>query len=470
MAGLNLGPAYGAGGMAEGLQRILENQFRERQIALMEKRAAAEEARQAELMRREAEQEAIRRDALRQQAFAGNVSALSGMRSADIPVEMAEGGTPGTLPSQPQGLARLPGVQATNRFKAMPSPGMPSLGVAGVPVRPETAEDQQDQARRAAVLKLQTTLHNVPEGGEAYLGDQLIAKNPRIQTPQYRTVGRDLVEIPAGGGPPRVAFRGRSDETAVPTLPVGIGASGPEALAKLDPATRATVQSIIDYRYPMPTGGFAMRDPQWKAIIGAAQAADPTFDVTQYGSRSQLRQAFGSGKEAQNVKALNTAVEHLSRLAKSGQELGNVSFTPANTAKNWIVERMGWETPAKFEMDRDAVAGELAAIFKATGATDPEIAMWRQRINSSMSPAQLKATTDEAIGLMGGRLAALRSQWETGMGKPADFRLLSDKSRTLLQNMGADVEQIDPSGAAAVMPTDTGPAVTKIGRFLVEVR
>jgi hypothetical protein len=206
------------------------------------------------------------------------------------------------------------------------------------------------------------------------------------------------------------------------------------ALAGLEPGMASQVKMLADYKLPVPSGT-ALKSPYWQDLLQRAALYDPTFDVTQYPSRQKLRNDFTSGAGAKNIRSLNTAVGHLDTLNEAAKALHNVSIPWANWGKNILLTAKGDPRVTKFTTAATAVENELASLFKGTGATDQEIKQWREALNASESPAQLTGAIQSAIELMHSRQNALQQQWETGMGKPADFEIVSPQSRKVLERL-----------------------------------
>ena len=232
--------------------------------------------------------------------------------------------------------------------------------------------------------------------------------------------------------------------------------TGDEILESLPKGERSLIQSILDYRVD-PARVTSLRRGERKKIMEYVTAVDPTFDMTQYNARYKTRQDFTSGKAANNIRSLNTAVGHLGTLAKAAEELQNAGSPVWNSISNFGLSQVGDPRVKKFLVAANAVESELASVFKGMGATDQEIKAWREALSSSDSPEQLKATIEQAIQLLGSRLGALSSQFEIGTGKPKDFKILNDESRRVLQGLGIDVNQLDPTpnaeGAGELKPT-----------------
>lgn len=203
------------------------------------------------------------------------------------------------------------------------------------------------------------------------------------------------------------------------------------------------IDGIVNYKLDL-SKITSLRSDERTRIAGLAAQYDPTWDMSQYPARVALRKDFTSGKSANNIRSLNTAIGHLQSLSQAGQNLGNTGLPLINTVKNKASQAVGNPQKTKFDNAVNAVAGEMSTVFKGSSGTDQEIKSWKDQMNSSQSPAQIQEGINQMIELMGSRLSAFDSQWTTGMGKPRDFKLLSPKSRQILENLGVDVETLDP--------------------------
>lgn len=228
-----------------------------------------------------------------------------------------------------------------------------------------------------------------------------------------------------------------------------------EALLRTQPeGVQQLVRGLVDYRIPLPSG-FALRSPYWQRVLALASAYDPTFDASNYQARMRLRQDFLSGKAAQNIRSLNTAIGHLHTLNQAANALNNTNWPKFNTIANWMRSNMGDPRVVRFNMAANAVESELAALFKGTGATDQEIKAWRANLSASQSPEQLKGAIDQALELLASRMQALKNQWEVGMGRPKDFHFLTPGSRKALAHLSPQILKEDT--AAGQGTTNNAP-------------
>ena len=219
-----------------------------------------------------------------------------------------------------------------------------------------------------------------------------------------------------------------------------------DAIKGLSAQDQSTVKAIAEYRFPVSN----LRNKNMMALVKKAYEYNPTFDTKEYAVKAAVRKDFTSGKTANNINSLNTAVGHLEQMFDKAQALKNTDIPAWNWIANKGLQATGDKRIAGFNQTAIAVESELASVFKGMGATDQEIKAWRDGFSSSSSPAQFKESiVDSSTKLMGSRLDALRNKYEQGMGEPANFKLLSKRSHDILKKMGADTNMIDPGESEA---------------------
>lgn len=234
-----------------------------------------------------------------------------------------------------------------------------------------------------------------------------------------------------------------------------INKTGEAALEGVPEGQKNIVKQMAEYKFPLPSS-FALRSPYWQRILNLVAAYDPTFDASQYPVRMAVRKDFTSGDSSKKILGLNTAVGHINSLVKASRGLENSNWQTGNKAANILakyfpvtdalVARQGKVTAVK--TDFNAVKGEMASIFKQSGATDQEIKSWQETVDdpTTATPPSWKAFINSSIKLMGSRLDSLQNKYEVGIGKPKNMRFLSSKSRQILTDIGVDVEKLDPVG------------------------
>lgn len=205
----------------------------------------------------------------------------------------------------------------------------------------------------------------------------------------------------------------------------------------VDPATANLIWQVVNYHID-PTKMTSLKNNERERLINLASQYDPTYNSSQFGVIQKTREDYTSGKSAQTIRSLNTAIGHLNTLAQAGQGLNNGSLPFLNSAKNAISQGTGQPQVNRFNTAANAVAGEMAQVFKNSGATDDEIKSWKSTLDPNMSPQQLQVAINQMISLMGSRLSALQSQYSANVGKPANFSFISPESQQILQGLGVD--------------------------------
>lgn len=211
-------------------------------------------------------------------------------------------------------------------------------------------------------------------------------------------------------------------------------------------------QAMAEYRFPYQSLS-RLQGPQKLRILDRISQLNPDFDANQYQARQGVMRSFASGQDAANIASANTVIGHLAEMLKAGEELHNSSFTPYNYVANKLQGVTGNPNQTRFASASTAVADELAKLFKGTGAaTDQTIKDWKATINPSMSPAQIRASAEEAMGLMQSRLDALKEKYISAMGKePPSF--ISPNAQRILQTIGIG-QQAQPQGQPQLSQQD----------------
>jgi len=207
------------------------------------------------------------------------------------------------------------------------------------------------------------------------------------------------------------------------------------------------VKALAEGRMAFPAG-FALKSPYWQTMISLVSAYDPSFDAVNYNARNKVRQDFTSGKSAENLKALNTAMAHLDSLNTAMSSLNNFGgvLTPLNAPTNYVESTLGDPRQKDVQLKTEAVSNELAKVFRSSGMSQSDIGRWQDTISPNMSPAQQKAVVQGALDLMNGRIQALGDTYSKGLGTTGDgLQLLSPKAQQTYQKLSGQA----PTTAAA---------------------
>lgn len=253
------------------------------------------------------------------------------------------------------------------------------------------------------------------------------------------------------------AAAGPSGQPANPT--------GDEVLKNLAPPIAAQVKALAEGRQQFPAG-FALKSPYWQSMISLVSQYDPSFDATNYNNRAATRKDFSSGKSAQTINALNTVAQHLDRLSDSADGLNNSSVPAYNTIANLISKASGNPQVTKFETDKKAVVDELTKAWRQSGGTESDIKSWSSVLDAASSPAQLHTAIGEMSSLLEGKLSAMETQLQQGMGKATDLKAITPEARKVLDRLQGKAAAVDSGAASAPMTrtirnTKTGETKTQ---------
>lgn len=196
-------------------------------------------------------------------------------------------------------------------------------------------------------------------------------------------------------------------------------ANGNDFLQTLPSTEAAQVKALAEGRMQFPSG-FALKSPYWQSMLSAVSQYDPSFDAVNYNARNKTYADFTSGKSAQNITALNTAMGHLGTLDDAFGALNNTPIPIANQVKNYIGVQTGdpntQAATSAVSTDANAVANEMAKVFRSSGMSQADINEWRSQINANSTPEQAKSVINSAVQLMNSRIDALGEQYNKGMG------------------------------------------------------
>jgi len=217
--------------------------------------------------------------------------------------------------------------------------------------------------------------------------------------------------------------------------------SGDEFLAKLPPNIGSQVKALADGRMAFP-GGMALKTPYWQQMLQAVSQYDPNFDAVNYNARAKTRSDFTSGKNAQNIKSLNTAIGHLGTLDSQIGATASHGLTPLNYLQNAGAELTGSAGPTQFKQTATALASELTQVFRGSGGAEADVKRYLSELNPNASLEQKKAAINNIVDLLQSRLAAIGDQYNQGMGKTEDpLTLLNPKAQNVIKGLAASPTQ-----------------------------
>lgn len=285
-----------------------------------------------------------------------------------------------------------------------------------------------------------------PGGEGARNAATIAAENQRNQFTQGQENARNRASIEAANA--RAGLN--PDGTSTFGTGANTGLSGEAFLATLPQQQQAQVKALADGRMQFP-GGFALKSPYWQQMITAVSQYDPNFDAVNYNARASTRKDFTSGKSAQNIKSLNTAIGHLGTLDSQIEGTASHSLTPVNYVQNMAAQLTGSSGPTQFTQTAGALASELTAVFRGTGGAEADVKRYLAELSPNASLEQKKAAVKNITELLASRTAAIGDQYNKGMGKTEDpLTLLDPRAASVLQHLSGGAPQAQTAHPAPV--------------------
>ena len=348
------------------------------------------------------------------------------------------------------------------------------------PHRRELDEERIARQERDSVALANTQQAKAQQIGQTIRGDasawaridpysglswpQVVKSHPEVAKHFYDAYGLDAAQAPAAWNAAQVAQTG--DSSIGEPVPAGMKLKGAtvdqeghvrrqyvpgEAGAdttydQLTKEERAYADAIGTYQAPFPgtRGGLP---PAMRARVIAAlydkygPESESPYDAKEYQARQKALDEFKSGRAAENIKSLQTAIHHIGGLKKAADSLGNTDVLPGalNPAKNTVGRIVSSGSQAKqadFNTRANAVASELARVFQGNAPALSQIKEWRQSINTDMSPEAIDRSISAALDLLGGRMDALEEQWHQGVKGPRTLPFLTPENKRILKTLG----------------------------------
>jgi hypothetical protein len=185
------------------------------------------------------------------------------------------------------------------------------------------------------------------------------------------------------------------------------------------------------------------RMPGKQGIMAAAMQMNPNWTPQLY----QTKKDFKTGKSADDLTRLQTALEHAQRFADNSGKMGTLeSLTSgANLTGN----------QRKLSLDANLLSGEVGRLV--TGGVVPEGELHQIQSNLKSGSASVrKQAAEELMQLAAGKIEGLRKRYENGTGMKFDNSLLTPQAQALA-NSGA------AAGSGAAPGVTAAPGVPSVG-------
>lgn len=162
-----------------------------------------------------------------------------------------------------------------------------------------------------------------------------------------------------------------------------------------------------------------MGNVSWDSAQNAIANHMRTPQTMNFRTAAALARYMTSGKGGSTLTAYRTAYDHLDLLKDAANALQNGDVQQINALSNRFKQEMGHSAPTNFNAVKTMLAGEIANVAKASGATDQEIKEARDELNAAQSPEQIQGIIQTNQDLMDQKAIEMSRQYESGMqGQP----------------------------------------------------
>lgn len=237
-----------------------------------------------------------------------------------------------------------------------------------------------------------------------------------------------------------------------------------QALQKL----QASQPAYADYlqMYASGQGGklsASNRSPQQQKLMQDLSFFYPNISVDNINQRVDTLKDFSSGKSSQNITSFNTALQHLNYMNDLIPKLNNSPSEWFNKIAQPLESGTGiGNNPnvAEFNNVKNGLSGELATVYKNSGATQEEINSIKDGINSASNPQNLQAAVKSSAILMYGKLQGLQAKWGNTYNTPNDIpgpggkSIITPASQQIIQKLAGGTEGIPASGNQDTSPSN----------------
>src|SRR5262249_45563935 len=141
---------------------------------------------------------------------------------------------------------------------------------------------------------------------------------------------------------------------------------------------------------------------------------------------------FTSGKSANEMVAINTALGHVGVLNQAVDALKNNDVRVLNAIANRFGVETGSSAPAVFKTIVHRVGPELVKAYAGAGGGQEEGKVAGQDFDANLAPATLKANLATTATLLNSKIQAKQQQWQNTMGtKPMPVGLTTEAQETM---------------------------------------
>ena len=306
--------------------------------------------------------------------------------------------------------------------------------------------DQQNLKAATSAATPQGMMASLAKINSPEIQNEILKSRMSMMPPKYE-ITKD-----AYGNPIAVNPLNPSD-----SKPVGGSANG----APTGGFTDNELKAYQDGRLPISSR--MVSTPRGQALLNALTEKDPTFDAVNYNARAKTRADYTSGKTAQNIKSIETALNTLSQAQDASDKVGGVNNAwIANTPLNWAYSKyLGAESSPElntYNTLAKTAADETTRAVIGAGGTGADRETRESQFGVAQSPDARKASLTTAAQELAARLDPIANGYNQGMGTTkGGIDLLSPQAQNAYYKLTGQMPANATAGQAQPQQPATQP-------------
>ena len=200
---------------------------------------------------------------------------------------------------------------------------------------------------------------------------------------------------------------------------------------------------------------------QKQKLLEEAKKVDPSFSENTNKLRYEFMKKWNDPTNKLGVQrnSINTAMGHLADVKKMTTGMSPDDWQIVNKTKNWWDMKTGNPEINKLQFGLDALATEIATVYKGGVPGEDEIAAMKSTLGTQLSSKQFEGVLNTVSEFLGSKITSTRYQYKSVMGKEYNQSVIDPDKKQALLDSGIDPEAIAKEKVAGqdTKPTESDP-------------
>lgn len=225
---------------------------------------------------------------------------------------------------------------------------------------------------------------------------------------------------------------------------IALKADSDSKKAVVDPKSVDDLAAKIASYSAAPMGDRLRGTPFGQAVTARISELNPDWNQIRYGTIDKATKAFATGKQGDNARSFNVAIDHIGTAGGLIDALANKDTTALNKVGNFFGKQFGSDEQTNFISVKSIVADEIAKAVIGGQTAQGDREKLEHNLDEAKSPEQLRGVITQWKSLMRGQLDGLRDQYQRTTGN-------NDFDETFLSAAARAVAHGAPAGTASAI-------------------